>query len=146
MWTQREDSTGFTRELERLTDEQRTQWREAYNPKTQAFIFGGLSRRHKGLAFEDKENETQGRSESGNSTGYIKDYMRTIKSVDDGVREVLDYLEENGLADNAIVGIHFRTREFYLGEHGWLTSASCTEQSFSYSLIGSIYPKKLAGD
>ena len=34
---------------------------------------------------------------------YIKYYLRCIKSVDDGVGEVLDFLDKNGLAENTIV-------------------------------------------
>ena len=34
---------------------------------------------------------------------YLKDYLRTIQSVDDGVGEVLNYLDEVGLSDNTIV-------------------------------------------
>ena len=34
---------------------------------------------------------------------YIKDYLRTIQSVDDGVGELLDYLDREGLTENTIV-------------------------------------------
>ena len=49
---------------------------------------------------------------------YLKDYLRTIASLDDGVGRVLDYLEANGLAENTIV-IYSSDQGFYLGENGW---------------------------
>src|SRR5690606_40954563 len=61
---------------------------------------------------------------------YIKDYLRTIQSVDDGVGEVLDYLEENGLADNTIV-VYTSDQGFYLGEHGWFDKRFMYEESRS---------------
>lgn len=119
------DSTGFTNELKRLTDEQRAQWREAYNPKNQAFL--EAYPQAEGIDFEDKEKEREIGVWKFNR--YIKDYLRTIKSVDDGVGEVLDYLEENGLADNTIV-VYTSDQGFYLGEHGWFDKRFMYEQSF----------------
>ena len=45
---------------------------------------------------------------------YIKDYLRTIQSVDDGVGEILDYLDNEGLEENTIV-IYTSDQGFYLG-------------------------------
>lgn len=72
---------------------------------------------------------------------YIKDYLRTIKSVDDGVGEVLDYLDEAGLADNTIV-IYTSDQGFYLGEHGWFDKRFMYEESFRTPLVMR-YPKEI---
>jgi arylsulfatase A-like enzyme len=72
---------------------------------------------------------------------YIKDYLRCIKSVDDGVGEVLDWLDENGLAENTIV-IYTSDQGFYLGEHGWFDKRFMYEESFRTPLVIR-YPKEI---
>jgi arylsulfatase A-like enzyme len=113
------DSTGFHRELNRFTEKQREEWLNAYTPKNEAMKAAGLE--GKELAIW-KFNR------------YIKDYLRTIKSVDDGVGEVLEYLERNGLADNTIV-IYTSDQGFYLGEHGWFDKRFMYEESFRTPLL-----------
>ena len=72
---------------------------------------------------------------------YIKDYLRTIKSVDDGVGEILDYLENEGLEDNTIV-IYTSDQGFYLGEHGWFDKRFMYEESLRTPLLMK-YPKEI---
>src|SRR5690606_28058107 len=119
------NDTGFSKELERFNDQQRAQWREAYGPKNQAFK--DAYPKGEEMAYLDPEKEKELAVWKYNR--YIKDYLRTIKSVDDGVGEVLDYLEENGLAENTIV-IYTSDQGFYLGEHGWFDKRFMYEQSF----------------
>ena len=49
---------------------------------------------------------------------YMRDYMKTVKSLDDNVGRVLDYLKEKGLLDNTLV-VYTSDQGFYMGEHGW---------------------------
>lgn len=49
---------------------------------------------------------------------YIKGYYRLVKSVDDNVGRVLDYLKESGLEKNTLV-IYTSDQGFSLGEHGF---------------------------
>lgn len=72
---------------------------------------------------------------------YIHDYVRVIKSVDDQVGRVLDYLEKNGLADNTIV-VYTSDQGFYMGEHGWFDKRFMYEESFRTPLIIR-YPEKM---
>ena len=65
---------------------------------------------------------------------YMKDYLRTIASVDESVGEVLDYLEESGLDENTIV-IYSSDQGFYLGEHGWFDKRFMYEESFRTPLL-----------
>lgn len=51
---------------------------------------------------------------------YIKDYLACIKSVDDNIGRVLQYLDENQLTENTII-IVTSDQGFFLGEHGFLT-------------------------
>lgn len=118
--------TGFDKELERFTEAQREQWLAAYTPKNEAM---------KGAKLKGKELAIW------KYNRYIKDYLRTIKSVDDGVGEVLDYLEENGLAENTIV-VYTSDQGFYLGEHGWFDKRFMYEESFRTPILMR-YPKEI---
>ena len=59
---------------------------------------------------------------------FIKDYLRTIASVDDNVGRLLDYLDEAGLAQNTIV-IYTSDNGFFLGDHGWFDKRFMYEES-----------------
>ncbi len=65
---------------------------------------------------------------------YMQDYLGSIASVDEGVGEVLDYLEENDLAENTIV-IYTSDQGFYLGEHGWFDKRFIYNESFKTPLL-----------
>ena len=120
------DSTGFHRELNRFTTTQKADWLAAYTPKNEAMKAANL----KG---EELAKWKYNR--------YIKDYLRCIKSVDDGVGEVLDWLEENGLAGNTIV-IYTSDQGFYLGEHGWFDKRFMYKESFRTPLLVR-YPEEI---
>ncbi len=49
---------------------------------------------------------------------FVKDHYRSVKSIDEGLGRVLDFLDETGVADNTLV-IYTTDNGFYLGEHGW---------------------------
>jgi arylsulfatase A-like enzyme len=78
------NNTGFERELKRFSPEQKSAWLDAYTPKNEAMISQNLEGKELALW---KFNR------------YIKDYLRTIQSVDDGVGDVLDYLDQEGLTE-----------------------------------------------
>ena len=48
---------------------------------------------------------------------YLKDYLRCVKSVDDQVGRVVEYLKKNNLYDNTII-MYMGDQGFFLGEHG----------------------------
>ncbi|WP_298651581.1 sulfatase [uncultured Proteiniphilum sp.] len=122
------DSTGFHRELNRFTPKQREDWLAAYTSENEEFKAEYHDLTDKEIALW-KYNR------------YIKDYLRTIKSVDDGVGELLDYLEEAGLAENTIV-VYTSDQGFYLGEHGWFDKRFMYEESFRTPLLIR-YPKEI---
>jgi arylsulfatase A-like enzyme len=72
---------------------------------------------------------------------YMRDYLSTIQSVDDGVGEVLNYLDEQGLAENTIV-VYTSDQGFYLGEHGWFDKRFMYEESFRTPILMR-YPKEI---
>jgi len=120
------DSTKFINDLKRMTPSQRANWMAAYENENQAFLKAKLT--GKDLAVW-KYNR------------YIKDYLRCIKSVDDGVGELLDYLDKSGLAENTIV-IYTSDQGFYLGEHGWFDKRFMYEESFKTPFLIR-YPKEI---
>jgi arylsulfatase A-like enzyme len=65
---------------------------------------------------------------------YIKDYLRTVAAVDEGIGQVLDYLKKEGLEDNTIV-VYSSDQGFYLGEHGWFDKRWMYEESLHTPLI-----------
>lgn len=72
---------------------------------------------------------------------YIKDYLATIKSVDDNIGRVLDYLDENGLAENTMI-VLTSDQGFYLGDHGFFDKRFIYEESLRMPFIIR-YPKKV---
>lgn len=65
---------------------------------------------------------------------YIKDYLKTVKSLDDNVGRVLDYLEEHDLLKNTLV-VYTSDQGFYMGEHGWFDKRFMYEESLNTPLI-----------
>jgi N-acetylglucosamine-6-sulfatase len=106
-------------EYARMTPEQKAQWDNAYGPKNEAFIAANL------------EGDDLARWKYQR---YIKDYLRSVASVDDNIGRVLDYLDENGLADNTIV-IYSSDQGFYLGEHGMYDKRWMYKESFGMPLV-----------
>lgn len=72
---------------------------------------------------------------------YMQDYLGTIKSVDENVGRVLDYLEENDLMENTII-VYTSDQGFYLGEHGWFDKRFVYDESFKTPLLVS-WPGKV---
>ncbi|MBK3520008.1 sulfatase/phosphatase domain-containing protein [Carboxylicivirga marina] len=102
------------RMYERMDSAQRKAWDAHYQPIIEEF---------KGLKLEGKELALW------KFNRYMKDYLSTIQSVDDGVGQLLDYLDKNDLADNTIV-VYTSDQGFYLGEHGWFDKRFMYEESF----------------
>ena len=109
----------WTTDFERMTLEQRRQWDEAYQAKNDAFHEANLS----GRALAEWKGQR-----------YLHEYLATIAAVDEGVGKVLDYLEENGLAENTIV-VYTTDQGFYLGEKGWFDKRYMYEESLAMPLL-----------
>jgi arylsulfatase A-like enzyme len=65
---------------------------------------------------------------------YMQDYLACIAAVDDGVGELLDYLDESGLSENTVV-VYTSDQGFYLGEHGWFDKRFIYDESFKTPLL-----------
>lgn len=105
--------------MQTLTPEERRTWDEAYRRMNRAF----LADRPRGRELLRWKYQR-----------YIHDYCRTIRSVDDQVGRVLDYLEEHGLAENTIV-VYASDQGFFLGEHGLYDKRFMYEEAFRTPLL-----------
>ncbi|MBT6956979.1 MAG: DUF4976 domain-containing protein [Opitutae bacterium] len=105
--------------LGRMSKEQRKAWDAAYNPKNEAFLKANL----------------QGRElVRWKYQRYVKDYLRCVAAVDDGVGRILESLDKLGLSENSIV-IYSSDQGFYLGEHGWYDKRWIYEESLKMPLV-----------
>ena len=65
---------------------------------------------------------------------YIKRYLRCVAAIDDNVGRLLDYLDDNDLAENTIV-IYTFDQGFFLGEHGWYDKRFMYEESLRMPFV-----------
>ena len=107
-----------TPEYNRMTDQQKQVWDAHFGPQNQAFLAdfkaGKLS--HQEIVRWKYQR-------------YMKNYLATVKAVDESVGRMLKYLDDNGLAENTIV-IYSSDQGFFLGEHGWYDKRWMFEESF----------------
>ncbi len=108
-------------EYNRMDEAQKKEWNAHFGPENQAFLkkVGSMS---------DKEIV------SWKYQRYMKNYLATVKAVDDSVGRMLDYLKENDLVENTIV-IYSSDQGFYLGEHGWYDKRWMFEESFKMPFV-----------
>jgi arylsulfatase A-like enzyme len=102
-----------------MNEKQLRVWNESYDKKNREFL----------------ANRPQGRDlVKWKYQRFIKDYCRTIKSVDVQVGRLLDYLEANNLMKNTII-VYTSDQGFYLGEHGLYDKRFMYEEAFRTPLI-----------
>ena len=72
---------------------------------------------------------------------YMKDYLATLMSVDEGIGRLLDHLEKKGQLDNTII-VYTSDQGFFLGEHGWFDKRFMYEECQRMPLLVR-YPKAI---
>ncbi len=65
---------------------------------------------------------------------YIKDYLRTIASIDDNVGRLLDRLDDESIADDTVV-VYTSDQGFFLGDHGWFDKRLMYEESLAMPFL-----------
>ena len=65
---------------------------------------------------------------------FMRDYAKVLKTFDDNVGRILDYLDETGLSKNTLV-VYTSDQGFYMGEHGWFDKRFMYEESFNTPLV-----------
>jgi len=109
----------YERNYNLMTTEEKEKWNAVYEPINMNF----------------SENPPRGDSlVLWKYKRYMEDYLASIKSVDDNVGRLLDFLEESGLDKNTLV-VYTSDQGFYLGEHGWFDKRFMYEESFRTPLL-----------
>ncbi len=111
------------REYERMTPLQQRSFDYAYGPRQQKFLDDLAA----GKLSEDDIT-------SWKYQRYIKNYLRTIKALDENIGRLMAYLDEQGLADNTVV-IYSSDQSFFLGEKGWYDKRWMFEESLTMPFI-----------
>lgn len=115
------DKIRYKAEIGRLDTPQKANFDAAYKP-----VMDEFKKRYPTMTDKDLAKWQYQR--------YMQDYLGTIKSVDENVGRVLDYLEANNLMDNTII-VYTSDQGFYLGEHGWFDKRFVYDQSFKTPLL-----------
>lgn len=102
-----------------LTPDQQEKWDAYYQPRNEKF-------RQANLTGDELIRWRYNR--------YMHDYLGCIKAVDENVGRLLQFLDDEGLADNTIV-IYSSDQGFYLGEHGWFDKRWIFEESLRTPLL-----------
>ena len=107
--------------LEKMTPEQKLAWDAVYGPINEEFrkLYPGMN--DSTLMIWKYQR-------------YLQDYLGTIAAVDENVGRLLDYLEEEQLAENTMV-VYTSDQGFYLGEHGWFDKRFMYQESFKTPLL-----------
>lgn len=103
----------------RMDSCQRARWDEFYGPIIEKFYADSLSGK------ELTEWKFQ---------RYMRDYAKTVASLDRNVGRVLDYLRDHDLLDNTLV-VYTSDQGFYMGEHGWFDKRFMYEESMRTPLV-----------
>lgn len=112
-----------TPEYNRMTAAQKEVWDAHFGPRNKAF----LKDFQEGKLTERDVVHWKYRR-------YMRNYLGTVKAVDENVGRMLKYLEDNGLSENTIV-VYSSDQGFYLGEHGWYDKRWMFEESMRMPLI-----------
>ncbi len=102
-----------------MNDEQRKAWDAYYNPRNEAYKKANLSGKE---LIRWRYNR------------YMHDYLACVKAVDENVGRLLDFLDQEGLAQNTVVMLS-SDQGFYLGEHGWFDKRWIFEESLRSPLL-----------
>lgn len=135
IWTEdSKKSGGYIRTYGRMDDAQRAAWDAVYDPIIADF---------------QKQNLSGDELTRWKFQRYLRDYLAVIRSVDDNVGRVLDYLQESGLDENTLI-VYTSDQGFYLGEHGWFDKRFMYEESYRTPLLmqwkGEIAPGSVNND
>lgn len=118
----------FDEWMNRLTDEQKAAFHEAYDDVNVDYwekMKDPMYKRRWGNVPRDlKVPRTEYMYQR-----FMRDYMGTVMTIDENVGRILDYLDESGLAENTIV-VYSSDQSFFIGEHGWAEKRYMYEEGF----------------
>jgi len=112
-------SGNYLRMISRMDSADLQRYNDLYEPMSRDFYAARLS----GKALAEFKYQR-----------YMRDYAKVVKSLDDNVGRVLDYLRDQGLLDSTLV-VYTSDQGFYMGEHGWFDKRFMYEESLSTPLV-----------
>jgi arylsulfatase A-like enzyme len=115
----RPDSVFYERVYSKLTPEEKALWDKNLDQREAIYNDPDM----KGVALERWVFQS-----------YLRDYLACVRSLDDNVGRLQDYLESSGLAENTIF-IYSSDQGFYLGEHGWFDKRFMYDESYRTPLL-----------
>ncbi|MBB1509711.1 sulfatase [Tessaracoccus sp. MC1756] len=65
---------------------------------------------------------------------YMSDYLQTVQAIDDSVGSVLQWLDDEGLADDTFV-VYTSDQGFFLGDHGWFDKRLMFDESLTMPML-----------
>lgn len=119
IWRPDDKSRAVENFFRRMTPQQRQAWNDAYGRSNAEFF--------------DRQPEGRERTRYFYQR-YLQDYLRCVAAVDQSIGQLLDYLEQSGLAENTIV-VYSSDQGFFLGEHGWYDKRWAFEESLRMPLV-----------
>ena len=130
----RPDSMFYKRVYLRLTPEQQQAWDKNLDRREKEYADPDL----KGVALQKWKYQS-----------YMRDYLSCIRSLDDNIGRLQDYLDQSGLAENTLF-IYSSDQGFYLGEHGWFDKRFMYDESYRTPLLvrwpGTVQPGSVNND
>ena len=108
-------------------------WEKASVNNTKAWNYPGLPFDVNGLGAVELRKKTYQK--------LVKDFLKCAAAIDDNIGRVLDYLDENGLAENTVV-IYTSDQGYFLGEHGFFDKRMFLEESLRMPFVIR-YPKEI---
>jgi arylsulfatase A-like enzyme len=102
-----------------MSEDQLREWNAYYEPRNQEF-------RQANLSGKDLVRWRYNR--------YMHDYLACVKAVDENIGRLLDFLDQEGLAENTVI-LCSSDQGFFLGEHGWFDKRWIFEESLRTPLV-----------
>ncbi|MGF1682761.1 sulfatase family protein [Photobacterium minamisatsumaniensis] len=134
----------FDQWMNRLTDEQKAAFHEAYDDANVDYWEKMKDPMYKRRWGDVPRDLKVARTEYMYQR-FMRDYMATVLTIDENVGRILDYLDESGLAENTIV-VYSSDQSFFIGEHGWAEKRYMYEEGFKMPFMirwpGQIAPEQ----
>jgi arylsulfatase A-like enzyme len=110
---------GYRKQMLAMDEEQQTVWEKGYEQEINRYESSGFTP-------DELVNWKYQR--------YLQDYLRCILSIDENVGRILEYLDQQGLANNTVV-VYTSDQGFFLGEHGLFDKRYMYEESLRAPLV-----------
>ena len=81
--------------------------------------------------FHPPQDLTERQRKQWNYQKFMGHFLATLRSQDDNVGRLLDYLDTSGLAENTIV-VFTGDHGFFLGDHGWFDKRFMISRRFGF--------------